>query len=50
VLAAMYLVAQKAINTGKDQSSPIWWVFVGICVVGVIAGFARHAGRGRGGS
>jgi uncharacterized membrane protein HdeD (DUF308 family) len=47
--AALWVLAQKAVNTGKDQSNPLWWVFVALAVVGVIAGFVMYGRRGRSG-
>ena len=46
-IAALWVLAQKVVNTGKDQSNPLWWAFAALAVVGVIAGFVLHGRRGR---
>ncbi len=49
VVTAPWVVAQNVVDTGKDQGGPLWWAFVALAVVGVIAGFVMYGRRGRSG-
>ncbi len=46
---ALWVVAQNVVDTGRDQGGPLWWAFVALAVMGVIAGFVLYGRRGRSG-